>query len=60
MWSERYAADAPLRLPNTHTPPTRSDASKQSNGMPRSCSSLTAAIPDDPAPITQTDGMTRR
>ena len=31
MCSERYAADIPLRFPNTQLPPTRSDASKQSN-----------------------------
>jgi hypothetical protein len=41
---------------NTQLPPTRSLASKQSNANPRSCSAFTAAIPDDPAPITQTLG----
>ena len=56
MCSERYAADIPLRLLNTQLPPTRSDASKQSNAKPRSCSAFTAAIPEEPAPITQTVG----
>ena len=56
MCSERYADDMPLRFPNTQFPPTRSDASKQSNANPRSCSALTAAIPEEPAPITQTVG----
>src|SRR4051794_24633430 len=56
MCSDRYAADIPFRLPNTQLPPTRSDFSKQSNSMPASCSSLTAAMPDEPAPITQADG----
>ena len=59
MCSERYADDIPLRFPNTQLPPTRSDASKQSNAKPRSCSALTAAIPDEPAPITQTRGRCR-
>src|SRR5918994_2814822 len=56
MCSERYAEDIPLRFPNTQFPPTRSLASKQSNAKPRSFSALTAAIPDDPAPTTQTLG----
>src|SRR5881398_209612 len=52
MCSDRYADDIPLRLPNTQLPPTRSDFSKQSNGIPRSWSALAAAIPEEPAPIT--------
>ena len=56
MCSERYADDIPLRFLNTQLPPTRSDASKQSNSKPRSCSALAAAMPEEPAPITQTDG----
>ena len=44
----------PLLLPNTQLPPTRSDFSKQSKGIPRSCSALAAAIPEEPAPIRQT------
>ncbi len=56
MCSERYAEDIPLVLPNTQLPPTRSDFSKQSNGIPRSCSALAAAIPEEPAPITQAEG----
>ncbi len=34
MCSERYAADIPLRFLKTQLPPTRSEASKQSNGKP--------------------------
>src|SRR3954452_6931675 len=59
MCSERYADDIPLRLPNTQLPPTRSLFSKQSNGMPASCSFLAAAIPDEPAPIKQVRGSVR-
>ncbi len=44
----------PLLLANTQLPPTRSDFSKQSKSMPRSCSALAAAIPEEPAPIRQT------
>jgi 8-oxo-dGTP diphosphatase len=39
-------------------PPTRSDFSKQSNAIPRRASALTAAMPDDPAPITHTESDT--
>ncbi len=46
----------PLRLPNTQLPPTRSDFSKQSNGSPALVQRLGAAMPEDPAPITQTLG----
>jgi len=46
----------PLRLPNTQLPPTSSDFSKQSNGIPRSCRALTAAMPEEPAPITHARG----
>src|SRR3954468_9186459 len=56
MCSWRYAADIPLRLPNTQLPPTRSDASKTVNGMPHSCSALAAAMPDEPAPMTAAVG----
>ena len=56
MCSDRYAADMPLRFLKTQLPPMRSDASKQSNPKPRWCSALTAAIPEEPAPITQTVG----
>src|SRR5438105_10622491 len=52
MWSDRYAEDIPLRFANTQFPPTRSDFSKQSNGIPRSWSALAAAITEEPAPIT--------
>src|ERR1700730_6865853 len=56
MCSERYADDIPFLLPNTQFPPTRSDFSKQSNGIPRSCSAFAAAMPDEPAPMTQATG----
>ena len=56
MCSELYEDDIPLRLPNTQLPPTRSDFSKQSTEMPRSWRLLTAAIPEEPAPITQAVG----
>src|ERR1700730_17726702 len=56
MCSERYAEDIPFLLPNTQFPPTRSDFSKQSNGIPRSCSAFAAAMPDEPAPTTQATG----
>ena len=54
--SERYAEDMPFRLANTQLPPTRSDFSKQSASMPRSTRVLSAAIPDEPAPITHALG----
>ena len=44
----------PFVLPNTQFPPTRSDFSKQSKAIPRSCRALAAAIPEDPAPMMQT------
>src|SRR5271155_575250 len=50
----------PLRFSNTQLPPMRSDFSKQSNGIPRSCSALTAVMPEEPAPITQTLGSSCR
>jgi hypothetical protein len=56
VWSERYADDIPFLLANTQLPPTRSDFSKQSIGIPRSRKAFTAAIPDDPAPITHALG----
>src|SRR3954451_11979455 len=59
MCSERYADDIPLRLPNTQLPPTLLLFSKQSNGMPASFSFLAAAMPDEPAPITQAVGRVR-
>ena len=55
-WSERYADDIPFLLANTQLPPTRSDFSKHSTGTPRSRRAFTAAIPDDPAPITHALG----
>src|SRR4051794_12477511 len=59
MCSERYADDIPLRLPNTQLPPTLLLFSKQSNGMPASFSFFAAAMPDEPAPITQAVGRVR-
>jgi hypothetical protein len=56
MCSDRYDADIPFLLPKTQLPPTRSDFSKTSNSIPASCSSLAAAIPEEPAPITQAVG----
>src|ERR1700730_3723802 len=56
MCSERYADDIPFLLPTTQLPPRRSDFSKQPTGRPRSCSPLAAAMPDEPAPMTQTVG----
>ena len=56
MCSERYADDIPFVLPKTQLPPTRSDASKQSKGTPRSASALAAAMPEEPAPMMQTVG----
>src|SRR4051794_21449214 len=56
MCSERYADETPLLFLNTQLPPTRSDPSKQSKSNPRWCSALAAAIPEDPAPMTQTLG----
>src|SRR5918998_3287259 len=56
MCSERYAADIPLRLPKTQLPPTRSDFSKTSNGIPASASFFAAAMPDEPAPMMQALG----
>jgi hypothetical protein len=45
-----------LLLPKTQLPPTRSEASKQVNGMPRSYSALAAAMPEEPAPMTAAVG----
>ena len=45
-------------LRKTQFPPTRSDFSKQSKAIPRCASALTAAIPEEPAPITQTESDT--
>src|SRR3954447_18542564 len=56
MWSDRYAADIPLRLPKTQLPPMRSDFSKHSTSMPASRSFLSAAMPDEPAPMRQAVG----
>ncbi len=53
MNRSRYAADIPFLFPNTQLPPTRSDFSKQSNSMPRSCRAFAAAMPDEPAPMMQ-------
>jgi hypothetical protein len=38
-------------------PPTSEPASWQSNPVPRACSTWHAAMPDDPAPMTQTSAM---
>ena len=46
----------PLGLSKTQLPPTRSDASKASNGTPRSCSALATAMPEEPAPMTAVRG----
>jgi hypothetical protein len=46
----------PFLFPNTQFPPMRSDFLKQSNGIPRSLSALTTAIPEEPAPITHAEG----
>src|SRR3954468_15143038 len=59
MCSDRYADDIPLRLPNTQFPPTRSLFSKQSNAIPASLSFFAAAMPDEPAPMTQAVGSLR-
>src|ERR1700686_5057817 len=56
MKRSRYAADIPFLLPKTQFPPTRSDFSKQSKAIPRSRRALIAAIPEEPAPMTQTLG----
>src|ERR1039458_1544465 len=56
MCSDQHAEDIPLVLPKTQLPPNRSDLSKQSNGIARSCNVFTTAIPDEPAPITHTRG----
>jgi hypothetical protein len=45
-------------LPNTQLPPTRSDFSNQSNAIPRWWSAFAAAMPEDPAPMTQTVDVT--
>src|ERR1700709_2856078 len=41
----------PFLLSKTQLPPTRSEASKQSNGSPLSCSACAPAMPDEPAPM---------
>jgi hypothetical protein len=46
----------PLLLLNTQLPPTRSERSRQSNGIDRSCRAFAAAIPDEPAPMMQARG----
>ena len=56
MCSVEYDEDIPLRLPNTQLPPTLSDASKQSKGMPRSASAFAAVIPEEPAPMMHARG----
>ena len=54
MKSERYAADIPLSFMYRQLPPTADPFSKQSNGIPRAWRTWQAAMPDEPAPITQT------
>src|SRR3954451_14810910 len=56
MCSDRYAADIPLRFPNAQLPPTSSDFSKTSNGIPCSWRTFAPAIPDEPAPTMHTVG----
>jgi hypothetical protein len=51
MCSERYADDIPFLFLKTQFPPTRSDASIQSNGMPSCEKTLAVAIPLAPAPM---------
>ncbi len=58
MCSVEYDEDIPLRLPNTQLPPTLSEASKQSKGMPRSASAFAAVIPEEPAPMMHARGRT--
>ena len=58
MCRDLYALDIPLELRKTQFPPTRSDFSKQSKSIPRCASALTAAMPDDPAPITHAESDT--
>src|SRR5258705_12908425 len=56
MCRSRYADETRFLLAKTQFPPTRSESSKQSNGIPRSFRAFAPAIPDEPAPITQTRG----
>src|SRR3954447_12178551 len=56
MCSVESAAEAPLRLPNTQWPAARSDASCTTTSKPRSWNVLAAAIPEEPAPMTQIVG----
>src|SRR5689334_19886832 len=56
MCSDRYADDISFLLPKTQLPPTRSDFSNTTVSMPASRSFLAAAIPDEPAPMTQAVG----
>src|SRR3954464_1813740 len=56
MCNERYADDISFLLPKTQLPPTRSDFSSTSTSMPASRNFLAAAMPDEPAPITQAVG----
>src|SRR3954451_18132088 len=58
LCSERYDDDIPLRFLKTQLPPTRSDFSKQSNSNPPWWSTLAAAMPEEPAPMTHTVGST--
>src|SRR3954454_3276737 len=56
MCSDLYALLIWFLLPKTQLPPTVSDASKQTNGTPRSCSALATAMPEEPAPMRATYG----
>ncbi len=60
MWRERYAADIPLSFLYRQIPPTSEPFSKQENSTPRSSRFWQAVIPEDPAPITQTRGLSLR
>src|SRR3954464_10851719 len=59
MCSDRYADDIRFRLPKTQLPPTRSYFSSTSTSIPASRNFFAAAIPDEPAPITQAVGSGR-
>lgn len=54
MCSDRYAADMPLSFRYLQLPPMPEPFSKQSYSIPLSPSTWHEAIPDEPAPITQT------
>jgi hypothetical protein len=53
MCNDRYADDIPLSFSYRQFPPTPDPFSKQSKLSPRAFSTWQAAMPDEPAPITQ-------